>query len=382
MRFHVVALPHTQTNKEYSACAFTQKILKFVQMMASLGHEVYHYGTENNVTKDLCAEDVVILTTKEQEKFFGPHDSNKLYDLDWSGKADYWQLFNARVIEAINARKQSQDFLCIVFGTLQQPIAQATGLMAVETGIGYNGTFADYRVFESYSHMHRIWGQQSPNQDMDGKFYDVVIPNYFDPDDYPFKEKKSDYYLYLGRMVHRKGLQIAVDTCKQLGAKLIMAGQGAKQEGNKITCTDGGVYEGDNLKYVGCVMGGDRARLFQEARAVFTPTIYVEPFGGVAVEAQLAGTPAITSDWGAFPETVEHGKTGFRCRTLDQFVWAAKHVHELDPNYIHKRAVANYSMERIKWMYQEYFEMLSNLWGKGWSQLHPERQNLDWLRKY
>lgn len=382
-RFHVIALPHTQTNKSYSACAFTQKVLKFVQMMSSLGHEVYHYGTENNATKELCTEDVVVLSEAEQEHFFGPHDPNQLYTLDWSGRAEYWQVFNERVVAAIKARKKQKDFVCIIFGTLQQPIAQAVGddVLSVEYGIGYNGTFAKYRVFESYSHMHRIWGQQNPHQDMDGKFYDCVIPNYFDPTDYPFKAQKSDYFLYLGRMVQRKGMQIAVDTCNQLGAKLILAGQGAKQDGNKITCTDGNVYEGENLEYVGCVMGEQRAKLFQEARAVFTPTTYVEPFGGVAVEAQLAGTPAITTDFGAFPETVEHGKTGFRCRTLDQFIWAARHVCELDPQYIHQRAVANYSMDRIRWLYQTYFEQLHDLWGAGWYTVHSEPDKR-WLEGY
>ena len=33
-------------------------------------------------------------------------------------------------------------------------------VMTVEYGIGYNGTFAKYRVFESYAHMHKIWGAQ------------------------------------------------------------------------------------------------------------------------------------------------------------------------------------------------------------------------------
>jgi glycosyltransferase involved in cell wall biosynthesis len=67
------------------------------------------------------------------------------------------------------------------------------------------------------------------------------------------------------------------------------------------------------------------------AKAVFVPTQYFEPFGGVAVEAQMCGTPVISSDFGVFNETVLHGITGYRCRTLDQYVWAINNVHKLDP---------------------------------------------------
>jgi glycosyltransferase involved in cell wall biosynthesis len=118
------------------------------------------------------------------------------------------------------------------------------------------------------------------------------------------------------------------------------------------------------------------------AKAVFVPTLYIEPFGGVNVEAMFCGTPAITTDFGGFTETVQHGKTGYRCHTMDDFVWAAKNVDRLDPYYIRDYAVNNYSMDRVSLMYDEYFSKLMDLYRNGWYELHPERTELDWLRRY
>jgi glycosyltransferase involved in cell wall biosynthesis len=383
MRFHVVALPHTQTNMHHSACAFTMKTLHFVQMMHSLGHEVYHYGVEGSQV--CCREDIVVMSKAEQEGFFGPYNPDALYDVDWSGKAAYWKLMNDRTAAAINCRKQRGDFVCIIMGALNRPLAQAVGddVMVVEYGIGYNGTFAKYRVFESYAHMHKIWGAEG-GYDPDGRFYDTVIPNYLNPADYPFDPQtvRGDYYLYLGRLIKRKGIHIAVETCKRLGAKLVIAGQGCTGvEGNRIHCADGEVYEGDNLAYVGFATGEKRARLYQKAIATFVSTTYVEPFGAVAIESQMAGTPAITTDFGAFPETVEHGRTGFRCHTLNEFVWAAKQAPALNPLDIHERAASRYSMDVVKWQYQTYFERLHDLWGQGWYAVH-EQPDQRWLRGY
>jgi glycosyltransferase involved in cell wall biosynthesis len=357
------------------------KTLHFIQMMKSLGHEVYHYGVEGSEVE--CDEDVTIMSRAEQESFFGSYDPNTLYEVDWSGRAPYWKLMNDRTAVEINKRKQSRDFVCIIMGALNQSLAETVGndVMVVEYGIGYNGTFAKYRVFESYAHMHKIYGAEG-GFDPNGYFYDAVIQNYLNPADYPLQVEKGDYYLYLGRLIKRKGINIAVETCKRLGAKLKIAGQGCvKVDGNRIHCADGEVYAGDNLEYVGFATGEKRAKLYQNAIATFVPTVYLEPFGAVAIESQMVGTPVITTDFGAFPETVEHGKTGFRCRTLDHFLFAAKSASTLDPQYIHERAMANYSMDRVRWKYQEYFQMLTDLWGQGWY-AERERQQLNWLTTF
>jgi glycosyltransferase involved in cell wall biosynthesis len=93
----------------------------------------------------------------------------------------------------------------------------------------------------------------------------------------------------------------------------------------------------------------------------------------------MVGTPVITTDFGAFVETVEHGKTGFRCHTMNEFVLAAEEVKKLDPQYIRDRAVRLYSLDTIKWKYDSYFRRLLDLWGEGWSTLDG-RIDEHWLQ--
>lgn len=378
MKFHVIGLPHTQTTKEYNACAYTQKVYKFCQMMTERGHEVYHYGVEGS--NPPSTENVQILSLKEQEKYFGKQDWKKdfFYDI-WDAKADWWAVMNNRAIVEILQRIENRDFVCLIGGVCQKPIADSVThwARAVEYGIGYHGVFGNYRVFESYAWQHFIYGETKQEN---GQNYDAVIPNYFDPADFPIAPSRGDYYLYLGRMVGRKGIETASETVKQIGGKLLLAGQGVlKVEGNKII-TKEFTLEGPHLEYVGYADTKRRAELMTNAKAVFVPTNYVEPFGGVAVEAQFCGTPAITTDWGAFTETVIHGVTGYRCRTLEQFIWAAENADKLDPVKIREIAVANYSIKKVGEMYEEYFGMLSELWGKGWYTL-KYRPQLNWLNK-
>ena len=109
----------------------------------------------------------------------------------------------------------------------------------------------------------------------------------------------------------------------------------------------------------------DRAILIGGARAVIVPTTYLEPFGGVVVEAMLCGTPVISTDFGAFPEIVVEGFNGYRFRTLGEAVSGVEKCATLDRKKIQEWAQNNYSMERIRYLYQAYFEQLLTLWCKG-----------------
>lgn len=372
LRFHLLGLAHLPTNKKNSACAYTQKIVKLAKMLKNCGHTVYFYGVEGSEVE--CDENIQVSTMDVLEKTYGKYDSSKEF-FKHNPQDLAHQVFNQNAIKYILEHKHEQDLLLCPMGNYQQSISQAVNLLTVESGIGYTGVFSAYRVFESYAWMHYVYGLL--NQD-DGSWYDAVIPNYFEVNDFPFQPDKEDYLLYFGRIIWRKGVQVASDVAKATGNQLYIVGQGSLD--NPSERLELGSEK--HIRYFPAVGPEERARLLGKAKAVLMPTFYLEPFGGVNVEAQLCGTPVITSDWGAFPETVLHGVTGFRCRVFEEFCWAVKNIERIRPVNCREWAEKNYSLERVGRMYEEYFQRIHHLFDKGWYQTNDERRELEWLCRY
>jgi len=370
-RFHMLGLAHIPTNSEVTCCAYSQKIRKLARMLHSLGHEVIFYGAEHSDVE--CEEFVQVISDAERVRCVGDYDWRKEFFRFNCGDEAH-QIFNRNAIPQIKARARKDDFVLATMGTNHQPVTEAVGLpRTVESGIGYKGIYAKHKVFESYAWMHYLYGVRKSEQ---GSWYDCVIPNYFDIEKFPVGNQAGDYYLYMGRLIKSKGVDVAVQVARELDKRLIVAGQGSLQGGG-LNITD------SHVEHVGAVGAERRAELMGGAIAMFAPTYYIEPFGGVAVECQLCGTPVITTDWGAFPETVEHGVTGFRCRTFEDFCFAAEAAKGLKRSVIRRWAERNYSLERVADMYEEYFAKIADVdGGAGWYERRPERTELEWLRRY
>jgi glycosyltransferase involved in cell wall biosynthesis len=259
--------------------------------------------------------------------------------------------------------KEERDFLLCPMGNYHASVAKAAGLkLTVESGIGYTGVFSEFRVFESYGWMHYVYGLT--HQD-DGRYYDTVIPNYWEPTDFDYAGPvKKDYFLFVGRLISRKGLRIAVEVTQRLGKRLLVAGQGDLKD------VDGMDLRAPHVEYIGYLDKAQRAEVMSNAIALFVPTMYMSPFEGVHVEAMMCGTPVITSDWGVFTETVLPGFNGFRCRTFDEFKHAALAADKLDSAAIKKWSRATFSLDSVWPRYAYYFDRLQELFGKGWYTEH------------
>lgn len=370
MRFHVLSLPHTITRKDYSACAFTMKALKFCKMMTARGHIVYHYGHKDSVVE--CTEHIPVTFDEDLEKAYGKYDWKK--NFFQHNTADHaHQIFNQRAIIEVGKRKQPHDFLLCFWGYAHEAIANShPELIAVEPGIGCsNKPFTKHSIFESHAIMNVVYGKYGQNP----HWYDSVIPNYFDPDDFEFNPTPKDYFVFVGRVIESKGIGIAIEVTRRMGVKLLVAGQGDL----KTICGDN---IPDHVTHMGYVEPEARSEIMRNAKALFAPTHFNEPFGGVSIEALFCGTPTITSDWGGFSENNLHGVTGYRCRTIEQFVWAGKNIDKISRHACRDWAMNNFSLERVALMYEEYFNTLIKVYiGQGFYATNDQRTELDWLKR-
>lgn len=339
MRFHVLSLPWTHTTSEYLACAYTQKIVKFCQMMHE-HHEVYLYSNEENEAP--CEEHVPIFSSETRDALFGPYDRQDAWSIAmWNHDDTAWKAWNSKATDMISERGEPGDFLLLVCPT-QGPIAyELPELIAVEPFVGYESFWPERpHFFESYAWMHHVYGRNGIN---DGRDQDAVVPNYFDPDDFTVGEFGEDL-LYLGRMIERKGVMEAIDIAKRCGRKIKLAGPGQMNLPHR-----------KSIRVLGAVGKEERRSLLSTAYAVLMPTRYIEPFGGVAVEAMLSGRPVITTDFGAFTETVEQGVTGFRVRSAEEALEAIEAAAEFDQQACRARAEQRFSLGAVRPMFERAF---------------------------
>lgn len=374
-RFHFLGMPHTSTSPDYCHCAYTSKVVKALKMFSRRGHTCFDYSNAGAVVPH-GVEHVDIFTEEERASYFGPHEKNKLYDIVWDPSKPYWLEYNRRLVEALKPRVQKGDFLMTLSGNCQVgPVGDAFpgsykgiayGPMLVEWGIGYFGTQSVYRIFESHGHREWVMGRA------DWKTADysaAVVPNFFDMDDFPEYPPPTErtkpiidagpYYLFIGRVILDKGVDVALEVVRDLGgARLVIAGQGEWPD------------LPPNVVRFGHANIEERASLMANAIAVLNPTKFREPFGGTAVEAQLSGTPAITTDsGGAFYETT---RPHWRCASHREFVEAARaaqHLTSSERRAIRARARGLYSLEAVAPLYERYFGLLYSRWWGGYYEM-------------
>lgn len=113
--------------------------------------------------------------------------------------------------------------------------------------------------------------------------------------------RRDDYFLFVGRLVPYRRIDLAVRAFNRLGLPLLIAGDGRDREALEAIAHS-------NVKFLGRVSDAERAELMARCRAYILPGS--EDFAIAPVQAMASGRPVIAYASGGALDTVIPGKTG------------------------------------------------------------------------
>ncbi|TCM99443.1 glycosyltransferase involved in cell wall biosynthesis [Paenibacillus sp. BK033] len=158
-----------------------------------------------------------------------------------------------------------------------------------------------------------------------GKRRGYAVYNGIRMDDYTFRTTKQNYMLFLGRVIKKKGVHLAIKVAKKTGKRLIIAGtlNDKKYYNSKIK-----PHLGKNIRYVGIVGGERKRQLLANASFVLFTSTWDEPFGLVLVESMASGTPVLGFRKGGVTEVLR-GMPQLLCRTTSDMAAKVKNRKRL-----------------------------------------------------
>ena len=122
----------------------------------------------------------------------------------------------------------------------------------------------------------------------------VAKPNVVYPEPRVEPREIRRQVLFVGRDIPTKGLHVLLEALDLLGRCCAASARGRRRR----LCP-----RFADVQFLGPVPHARVLDLMAESMAVVVPSVWAEPFGRVAIEAQAVGTPAIVSDAGGLPET-------------------------------------------------------------------------------
>ncbi|MEO8499237.1 MAG: glycosyltransferase family 4 protein, partial [Planctomycetota bacterium] len=129
----------------------------------------------------------------------------------------------------------------------------------------------------------------------------------------PVEIRERNYFLFLGRLVERKGVDLLIEALQGSSsaseAHLVIAGSGEQQQRLKSLVANRGLT--NRVHFLGDVSGDLKCFLLQNSICTVMPSRIAEGASLVLLESFAAGRPVIGTAISGLLEAIRHGETGW-----------------------------------------------------------------------
>lgn len=175
----------------------------------------------------------------------------------------------------------------------------------------------------------------------------AVIHHGIDLDVYRLGPGGGGYLLFIGRMSPDKGVHRAVRIARRAGIPLKIVTKMREPAERAYFEQAVAPLLGPEDEPPAERSLPERLRLLRFADGLLDPIRWPEPFGLVMAEALAAGVPVLAHPYGAAPEIVESGRTGFLPADEDGLVAAVPRLVGLDRAACRAAAEQRFSLQRM-----------------------------------
>jgi glycosyltransferase involved in cell wall biosynthesis len=213
--------------------------------------------------------------------------------------------------------------------------------------------FSEFRL-QPYISISKAQRRYAPLLRYSATIYHGIPAERFNPSYEP-----GEYLAFLGRFSPQKGPREAIKIAKATGSVLKMAGKINDFEREYFETEIKPHIDDKQIIFLGEVDHAQKVKLLRGAKALLSPIHWDEPFGLVNVEAYACGTPVIGMRRGSLPELVEHGKTGYLCRSVSEMISAVGRLNKIDRRYCREYVERKFSVDRMITRHEHLYRRLT-----------------------
>jgi glycosyltransferase involved in cell wall biosynthesis len=192
-----------------------------------------------------------------------------------------------------------------------------------------------------------------------GLNYLATVYNGIDLALYPQRKDRGEDLIFIGRIHPDKGVHLAIETARQSGRRLLIAG--IVQDTSYFRDEIQPHLDQSRIRYVGPVGVEEKNALFAQAFALVHLNTIPERFGLVLAEANAAGVPVIATDLGSCREVIAHGVTGFLVNDVAEAVRALDGVASIKDSACRKRVEERFSIATMVEAYERVYAKIFEL---------------------